>query len=69
MLEGPAEFMRTRFVPATGHGAVEAVPAEDQQAYRETKLFKHELATRVGCRRGRSTSSTTSRSSAPAPPA
>ena len=48
MLEGPAEFMRTRFVPATGHGAVEAVSAEEQQAYRETKLFKHELATRTG---------------------
>ena len=40
--------MRTRFVPATQHGAVSAVSAEDQQAYLETKLFKHELATRVG---------------------
>jgi thioredoxin reductase (NADPH) len=40
--------MRTRFVPATGHGAVPAVSAEEQQAYRETKLFKHELATRAG---------------------
>ena len=48
MLEGPAWFMRTRFVPATGHGAVEAISAEEQQAYRETKLFKHELATRTG---------------------
>jgi thioredoxin reductase (NADPH) len=48
MLEGPARFMRTRFVPATGHGAVPAASAEEQQAYRETKLFKHELATRTG---------------------
>jgi Pyridine nucleotide-disulphide oxidoreductase len=48
MLEGPAQFMRTRFVPATGHGAVEAVSADEQQAYRESKLFKHELATRTG---------------------
>ena len=45
MLEGPRRFMRTTFVPATQHGAVSA---EDQQAYLETKLFKHELATRVG---------------------
>jgi len=48
MLEGPAEFMRTRFVPATGHGAVEAITGAEQEAYRETKLFKHELATRTG---------------------
>jgi thioredoxin reductase (NADPH) len=48
MLEGPDRFMRTRFVPATQHGAVHEVSAEDQQAYVETKLFKHELATRVG---------------------
>jgi thioredoxin reductase (NADPH) len=40
--------MRTRFVPATGHGAVAAVAVEEQEAYRETKLFKHELATRTG---------------------
>ena len=48
ILEGPKRFMRTRFVPATQHGAVSAVSAEEQQAYLETKLFKHELATRVG---------------------
>ena len=48
ILEGPRRFMRTRFIPATQHGAVSAVSAEDQQAYLETKLFKHELATRVG---------------------
>ena len=48
ILEGPRRFMRTRFVPATQHGAVSAVSPEDQQAYLETKLFKHELATRVG---------------------
>src|SRR5438874_1421672 len=48
ILEGPRRFMRTRFVPATQHGAVPAVSAEDQQAYLETKLFKHELGTRVG---------------------
>jgi thioredoxin reductase (NADPH) len=48
ILEGPTRFMRTRFVPATQHGAVSAVSPEDQQAYLETKLFKHELATRVG---------------------
>jgi thioredoxin reductase (NADPH) len=48
MLEGPAQFMRTRFVPATGHGAVATISVEEQQAYRETKLFKHELATRTG---------------------
>jgi thioredoxin reductase (NADPH) len=48
ILEGPRRFMRTRFVPAMQHGAVSAVSAEDQQAYLETKLFKHELATRVG---------------------
>ena len=40
--------MRTRFVPATGHGAVTEVSAEDQRAYLETELFKTELATRVG---------------------
>jgi thioredoxin reductase (NADPH) len=48
ILEGPKRFMRTRFVPATQHGAVPTVSAEDQQAYLETKLFKHGLATRVG---------------------
>jgi thioredoxin reductase (NADPH) len=48
ILEGPRRFMRTRFVPATQHGVVPAVSAEDQQAYLETKLFKHELGTRVG---------------------
>ena len=48
ILEGPGRFMRTRFVPATQHGAVPSVPVEDQQAYLETKVFKHELATRVG---------------------
>ena len=40
--------MRTRFVWATDYGAVHAVSAEDQRAYLETKLFKHELATRAG---------------------
>lgn len=45
ILEGPRRFMRTRFVPVTQHGAVSA---EDRQAYLESKLFKHELATRVG---------------------
>jgi len=48
LLEGPEEFMRTRFVPATGHGAVDAISAGEHRAYRETKLFKHELATRTG---------------------
>jgi thioredoxin reductase (NADPH) len=48
ILEGPSRFMRTRFVPATQQRTVPAVSAEDQQAYLETKLFKHELATRVG---------------------
>jgi thioredoxin reductase (NADPH) len=40
--------MRTRFIPATQHGAVPAVSDEDQRAYLETKVFKHELATRAG---------------------
>ena len=48
ILEGPMRFMRTRFVPATQHGAAPAVSVEDQQAYLETKLFKHELGMRVG---------------------
>jgi len=48
ILEGPSRFMRTRFVWATEYGAVPAVSAEDQQAFLETKFFKHELATRVG---------------------
>jgi thioredoxin reductase (NADPH) len=48
MLEGPAEFIRGRFVPARAHGAVPAIPTGDEQAFRETKLFKHELATRTG---------------------
>jgi thioredoxin reductase (NADPH) len=48
MLEGPEQFMRTRFVPSTGHGAVSAISDEEQEAYRETKLYKHELATRTG---------------------
>ena len=48
MLEGPAQFMRTRYVPATRHGAESGLSAEEQQAYRETKLYKHELATRAG---------------------
>ena len=48
MLEGPAEFKRLPFVPATGHGAVDAISAEEQRAHRETKLFKHELAARTG---------------------
>ena len=48
ILEGPSRFMRTRFVWATEYGAVHAVSAEDQRGYLETKLFKHELATRAG---------------------
>jgi thioredoxin reductase (NADPH) len=48
ILEGPDRFMRTRFIPATQHGAVPAVSDEDQRAYLDTKVFKHELATRVG---------------------
>lgn len=48
LLEGPTRFMRTRFVPATRHGAVAPLSAEDEQAHLETKTFKHELATRVG---------------------
>jgi len=48
LLEGPERFMRTRFVPATRHGAVPTVSPEEQRAHLETKLFKHELATRVG---------------------
>jgi thioredoxin reductase (NADPH) len=48
VLEGPARFMRTRFIPATRHGAIPPVPADVQQAHLDTKLFKHELATRVG---------------------
>ena len=48
ILEGPGRFMRTRFIPATQHGAVPAVSDEDQRAHLETKVFKHELATRAG---------------------
>jgi thioredoxin reductase (NADPH) len=48
ILEGPARFMRTRFVAATRHGASPPVSPEDQTAHLETKRFKHELATRVG---------------------
>ena len=48
ILEGPARFMRTRFVRATGHGAAIEVSAEDQRAYLETARFTTELATRVG---------------------
>jgi thioredoxin reductase (NADPH) len=48
ILEGPTRFMRTRFVPATQHGAAPLVPPDEQQAFLETKRFKHELATRVG---------------------
>jgi thioredoxin reductase (NADPH) len=48
ILEGPRRFMQLPFVPATEHGAVPRVSDEDQQAYLETKLFKHELATGVG---------------------
>ena len=40
--------MRTRFIPATRHGAVPPVSTEDQSAHLETKRFKHEIATRVG---------------------
>jgi thioredoxin reductase (NADPH) len=47
-LEGPERFMRTRYVAAMRHGAIPSVPAEDEQAHLDTKLFKHELATRVG---------------------
>jgi thioredoxin reductase (NADPH) len=48
ILEGPGRFMRARFIPATQHGAVPAVSEADQHAYLETKVFKHELATRAG---------------------
>jgi thioredoxin reductase (NADPH) len=48
LLEGPERFMRTKFVPATRHGAVPPVSREDQRAHLETKRFKHELAARVG---------------------
>lgn len=47
-LEGPPRYMRTRFVRATGRGAGASVSTGDQQAYLDTALFKHELATRVG---------------------
>ena len=47
MLQGPSRFMRTRFVEATQRGAP-TIPPEDQQAHLDTKIFKHELATRVG---------------------
>jgi len=48
LLEGPERFMRTRFIAATRHGALPSVSPEDQQAHLDTKLFKHDLATRVG---------------------
>jgi thioredoxin reductase (NADPH) len=48
ILEGPRRFMRTMLVPAKQLGAVPTISAEDEQAYLETKLFKYELATRVG---------------------
>jgi thioredoxin reductase (NADPH) len=48
ILEGPTRFMRGRFVPAPQYRALPSVPAEDQDAYLETKVFKHEVATRVG---------------------
>jgi thioredoxin reductase (NADPH) len=48
ILEGPGRFMRTRFIPATQHGAAPAVSDEDQVAHLETKVFKHELATGAG---------------------
>ena len=48
VLEGPRRFMRTRFIAATRHGAVPPLSDEHQQAHLDTKLFKHELATRVG---------------------
>jgi thioredoxin reductase (NADPH) len=47
-VEGPERFMRGTFVSAAAHGAAPPVSAEDQHAHLETKLFKHELATRVG---------------------
>jgi len=47
-LQGPVRYMRTRFVKATPADAPPLVTLEDQQAHRETALFKHELATRVG---------------------
>jgi thioredoxin reductase (NADPH) len=47
-LQGPARYMRTRFVKATPADAPPVVTLEDQQAHFETALFKHELATRVG---------------------
>jgi thioredoxin reductase (NADPH) len=48
ILEGPGRFMRTMLVPAKQLGALPVVSAEDQRAHLETKLFKHELAARVG---------------------
>jgi thioredoxin reductase (NADPH) len=48
VLEGPARFMRTRFVAATQHGATPPISPDEKQAHLETKLFKHELATRIG---------------------
>jgi thioredoxin reductase (NADPH) len=47
-LEGPERFMRTRIVPSTQGDSMRTVSPEDQQAYRETAMFKHQLASRVG---------------------
>jgi thioredoxin reductase (NADPH) len=47
-LEGPERFMRTRFVRAAQGEAQQTVSPEDQQAYRATAVFKHQLASRVG---------------------
>src|SRR5256885_15625054 len=47
-LEGPARFMRTRFVTALREESPPPVSPEDQRAYLETAPFKQELAPRVG---------------------
>ncbi len=48
ILEGPERFMRTRYVRGMRTGAASPVPPEDERAYAETALFKHQLAERVG---------------------
>jgi thioredoxin reductase (NADPH) len=40
--------MRTRIVPSTQGDSMRTVSPEDQRAYRETAMFKHQLASRVG---------------------
>ena len=48
LLEGPERFMRTRYIRATPTGVPSPVPAEDEQAYADTALYKQQLAERVG---------------------